>query len=388
MHGIIRPISASPAPSAAAIRLRALRERLHAWRGLLLIVVLPTALVAAYLFLMAADQYESEADFTVSVGGSTSISPGGFGELVGIGVTSQSQNAANSVTEYLRSHDVIAELRPRLDLVGMFRRPEADLLGRLRDASPSPERLLRYFRSKVAVRYDRDTGLTTMQVRAFRPDDAYVLARAMLELGERRVNAMNARSYADAVAAADRLLHDAERGVAITQTRMTAFRQSQRDINPQSSGEAQLRLVSDLRGNLAAARAQLGNMAGAIAPSSPQYVALSRQVRALGRQLGVEAGRLAGSGSAIAASVGDYESLQVRQQFAVKRYDAAAAAADKAREDARRQQLYLVRVVDANRPVESLYPRRWRIVATTFVALLLAYSIGWLIAAGVREHAA
>jgi capsular polysaccharide transport system permease protein len=35
-----------------------------------------------------------------------------------------------------------------------------------------------------------------------------------------------------------------------------------------------------------------------------------------------------------------------------------------------------------------MYPQRTKIVATAFIALLLVYGIGWLITAGVREHAA
>lgn len=47
----------------------------------------------------------------------------------------------------------------------------------------------------------------------------------------------------------------------------------------------------------------------------------------------------------------------------------------------------MVRVVEPNLPVKALYPQRLKIVATVFFALALAYAIGWLILAGVREHA-
>lgn len=388
MHGIIRPIPQTSEDSAAGLRLERVRAGLKAWRGFLLIVVLPTLILAGYYYLVASDQYESEAHFTVNAGGSSAIAPSGFGELVGLGVASQSQAAATSVADYMRSHDVVAQLVPRLDLVRMFRRPEADLVSELRDPAPTPELLLKYFRRMAQVRYDRDSGLTTLQVRAFRPDDAYALAQALLALGEKRVNAMNARSYADAVDSARRQLAEAEDAAARSQRSMTAFRQGQRDINPQSSGEAQLRLVSEMKGNLATARAQLDTMAGVVSRSSPQYVALARQVASMQREVAAQSGQLAGGGGTIAADLGGYEDLQVRQQFAAKRYEAAAAAFEKAREDARRQQLYLVRVVDANRPVKALFPHRTRIVFTAFVALLLAYGIGWLIAAGVREHSA
>ena len=66
----------------------------------------------------------------------------------------------------------------------------------------------------------------------------------------------------------------------------------------------------------------------------------------------------------------------------------AAASLEKAREQAIQQQLYLQRVVNPNMPVKALYPERGRILGTVLVSLLLIYSIGWLIVAGVREHAA
>jgi len=44
--------------------------------------------------------------------------------------------------------------------------------------------------------------------------------------------------------------------------------------------------------------------------------------------------------------------------------------------------------VNPNMPVKALFPERWRILATVLISLLLVYSIGWLIVAGVREHAA
>lgn len=388
MHGIIRPIPRSRPPSEARARIAAALGVAARWRNFLLIVALPSLMLAGYYYLVAADQYQSEAHYTVTAGGSSGATPGGFGQLLGIGIASDAQTAANSLNDYLRSHDVVAELQPRLDLLGMFHRPEADILNRLRDPAPTPELLLKYYRGKVKVHYDRETGLTTLQVRTFRPDDSWRLARALLELGERRVNALNARSYNDAVASAQRQLREAEIGAADTQRSLTAYRQDRGDINPQSSGEAQLQLVSQLKASLSAARAQLATMASAVSASSPQYVALSRQVRSLEREVSAQSGTIAGSGATIARDLGGYEALQVRQAFSQKRYDAAASAMEKAREDARRQQLYLVRVVDVNRPVKSLFPQRGRIVLTVFVALLLTYAIGWLILAGVREHAA
>ncbi|MBW6526771.1 lipopolysaccharide biosynthesis protein [Sphingomonas sp. RHCKR7] len=390
MHGIIAPAHdpvAEARPSALARLLAVARRR----RMLMLVVVLPTLLLAGYYYLIAADQYESQAHFLVKSADGPTASPSGFGQLLGLSGMGGSGGEAASVSDYLTSHDAVARLSRDIGLVERFRRPEADVVSRLSTADPTPEKLLTYYERKVSVETDHDTGITKLSVHAFRPDDAYEIIRHLLEMGEQRVNTMNARSYEDAIAASRRQLGEAETALAEVQGEITEYRQTRADVDPEGSGKAQIGLVSGLRANLAAAQAQLETTGAFVSHTSPQYVALSRQVRSLQAQLAAQSGRLAGEGGGertIAGNLGGYEDLRLRQEFAGKRYEAAAAALAQARERARRQQLYLVRVVEPNMPVKSLFPQRGKIVLTAFFALLLVYSIGWLIAAGVREHAA
>ena len=388
MHGIFAPAFEQPPEERPTLWSRA-KEVLHRRRMLILIVILPTLLLAGYYYLIASDQYQSEAHFVVRSADSPSSSPSGFGQLLGLTGSGGAGGDAASVSDYLQSHDAVAKLRQDIDLVDRFRRPEVDFLSRLRSADPTPESLLKYYDGKVSAKTDHDTGITTLTVRAFRPGDAYTIIRSLLDMGEQRVNAMNARSYNDAIASSRRQLAEAETAAAQVQGTLTDYRQNKADIDPEGSGKAQISLVSTLRANLAAAQAQLETTGAFISHSSPQYIALSRQVRSLQTQLAAQSGRLTGptDGRNIANNLGGYEDLRLRQEFAGKRYEAAAAALAQARDRAQRQQLYLVRVVDANMPVKSLYPQRGKIVLTVFLALLLVYSIGWLIAAGVKEHA-
>lgn len=370
-------------------RFRRWWEGASAWRYPVLLVLLPTLIVAAYYYLVAADQYESEAHFVVNSISSHGSSSSSLSLLLGSsegGGGAQTQTSA--VPDYLESHDAVAALRKRLDLVAMFQRPEADALSRLGEASPTPEILLRYYKKMVKVHYDRDTGITTLNVRAFRPADAYAIASQLLLLSEAQVNRMNKRRYQDAVSAAQAQVEVAENRVAQVQGRMTSYRQRSRDIDPEVSGESQIRLVSGLKAQLATVQAALATMSGTIGHSSPQYVAMQRQARSLQGQIAAQSAELTGGAATVASSLGGYEDLRVQQQFAAKNYEAAAASLVKAQEEATRQQLYIARVVDANVPVKSLFPQRERIVLITFIALCLAYGIGWLIVAGVREHAA
>jgi capsular polysaccharide transport system permease protein len=387
MHGIITPAAEArhqrPTPLQAAV----------AWmrrkRMFLLIVALPTLLVAGYYFLIAADQYESEAHLMVRTAESTPPVGAGIGQVLSLaGGSTAAQTDAMSVADYLTSHDAVDTLDRRIGLVQRFRRPEADVISRVR-STPTAESLLKYYRKQVSVRYNSETGITTVRVRAFRPGDSYAIINTMLQMGEQRVNMLNTRGQADALALSRRLLQDSEDQLAQVQRRLTGFRQTRGDIDPKGSGEAQITLVTGLESQLAGARAQLSAMSGLVSTTSPQYVALSRRVNALAAQVAAQSGRLAGGGSArnIASSLGDYEELRLRQEFAAKRYETAAAAFEKARDQVQKQQLYLVRVVAPNMPEKSLYPERWRILATVFFGLLLVYAVGWLIVAGVREHA-
>lgn len=389
MHGVFVPESGEDTQDSVGWR-EAVVGRIKRHRMFVTIVLAPLAAMAVYLYVFASNQYESEAHFMVrTVQGRSLPAASGVGQLLSLATGSTAaQSEAMSVADYLTSHDAVEELRRDDDLVGRFRRANADFLDRLWSDNPTPERLLTYYRRHVIVEYGSETGITTLKVRSFSPQDSYQLLARLLQLGEGRVNILNRRSYSDAVATSRRQLAEAEDGVAEIQGRMTRYRADKADIDPAASGQAQIGVVSGLTEQLASARAQLSAMGGLIDRTSPQYRAVAARVTALAAQVAAQSGRLAGGGKTIASDIGGYEDLKIRQQFAAKRYEAAAASLQEAREQALRQQLYIVRIVNPNVPVKSTYPKRLRILGTAAVALLLAYAIVWLLIAGVKEHAA
>jgi len=354
------------------------------------IVLLPTLLVAAYYYLVASDQYETEAHFVVRSSETPQAAPSGIGQALSMvgGPNSPSQSDALLVEDYLTSHDAVTALQKRLDLVTMFGRSRADPISGLWSAHPAPETLENYYNGKIDVKINSDDGIAVLKVRAFRPADAMAIINQLLLLSEDRVNAMNRRNYASSVATARRQVDDAVQAAASIQTQLTNFRQRQGDFNPQTTGQARVAMVAQLQSRLAEARAQEMAMAAALSPNSPQLVALRSLVSGLASQVAAENAKIANGPGNVATGLGTYESLQLRQEFAAKQYDMAAAALQKAQEDASKQQLFVLRLVDPNMPVKSLYPKRSRIVITVFLTLLLTYGIGWLIAAGVREHSA
>ena len=388
MSGIIRPSGAMELETKVAQQGR-FKNALYGYRWFIGLVLLPTLVVAGYYYLIASDQYESQATFVVRKAGVNGQS-GGVGQILGFSVgSSQAQSEARIIEEFLLSHDAVERLRKEDALVEKFRRDGTDMFSRLSFSDTTPEDLLKYYRKRVNVEFDADKGVSTLSVKAFSPEDALVLSRKLLSLGEEQVNAFNERTNAGEVGAAKRELEAAEKDMAEIQREMTEFRRTREDIDPAGTGKAQIGLVTELEASLAAQRARLKSIEGFISRSSPQYLSLAAQVRALEAQVAAQNSKLANnSGSkSIASRLGAYEELSVRQEFAGKRYVTAAAVYQQAVAEARKQQLYLVRVVEPNKPVKSLFPERGRIVLTLFFSLAIAYAIGWLMVAGVKEHA-
>lgn len=385
MHGIVRleDPGQSEQHEGWQTKVKAFASRYRWFLGL---VIAPTLIAAFYLYVFASDQYEAKADFVVRQADAKAQSDS-MGQLLGLEFgTSSTAKEAYLVSDYLLSHETVKRLRDENGLVAMFRHEFIDPLSRLWYSDPTPEQLLDYFEDQVHIVQDTETGISHLTVHAFTPQDAYEIGRKMLLLGEERINELNERTYRDQVAHSQRELRAAEEDLARVENRMTAFRREVDDIDPTGSGSAQIGLVSELTGELTAARARLQAMEGAISHDSPQYLAMRSQVNALEAQVANQSQRIAGSNSSIASRLGNYENLVVRREASAKRYGAAAAEFERAKAEAERKQIYLIRVVDVNNPVKALYPKRGKIVLIILLTLTFAYAIGSMVFAGLREH--
>ncbi|GEB88438.1 hypothetical protein ZMO02_00750 [Zymomonas mobilis subsp. pomaceae] len=358
-------------------------------RNFIIVVVIPILCLSAYYLLLASKQYESETHFVVRSDGQNAMPGTGLSQMMGaLGSSGGSQSEGVSVNDYLQSHDVVAKIKSQVDLVSMFRRPEADIIARLWFSNPTPETLLKYYLRHVRIKYETETGITNIKVRMFRPEDAYLLAQMLLKLGEDRVNEMNKRRYDSAVGVAKNQLQQAEDKITEIQVAITHFRRGDQDLDPKVTGETQIKLVSQLTAQLSQARAQLDSMKQTISPDSPQYIAQARQVEALEAVVNKQRNIMTSGQKAIVGGLGSYEELRIRQEFAAKRYESAAASLVRANETAMRQKLFIVHVVEPNMPVKSTYPKPLLTIAGVGLVLMIVYAIGWLIVAGTREHAA
>ena len=348
------------------------------------VVVIPTLIAAIYYLLIASPLYVSEARFVVRSAG---VAPSALGvALQGVGLSAAPSDAF-AVHEYVTSSESIADLQKRFDLAAMLGPRGADFATRYprpgeRRTSEGLQKALKRF---VVIGYDSTTGISTLRIEAFRATDAQRLGVALLDGGEALVNRLNVRSVNDAVADARLARDQAQVALTEAQRQITAFRNSEQFIDPTKSAAESSELIGRLMITIAELEAERSQVAAG-APQSPQLPGIDNRLAAYNRQLAAERAKIAGNASSLAPRVGAYEELSLKRELAGEQLSQTTAALLSAEQSARRQQLYLERIVSPTLPEEPLEPHRWRAILIVLASALLAYGIGWLVYAGVREH--
>lgn len=374
-----------PIPEALTFR----EERKPWWRrlpvGFLMVVALPTLLAAIYYLLIATPRYVSEARFTVRA--STQSQPSAIGmALQGVGLSTAPSDAF-AVHEYIKSRDALRELGRRYDIGAILNPPGADAFSRyprLWD-SRGEEGLYKGFNRFVVVGYDSTTGISTLRVEAFRAEDARQINQALLASGEQLINRLNERAMGDAVSEAQTARDEARTRVTDVQQQLTAFRNREGFIDPELAARESSSLIGGLLATVAQLRADRAQLVGE-APLSPQLPILDGRIAAYERQITAERAKVAGASTSLAPRVGIYTDLELQRELANRELAEATSALLSAQQEARRQKLYLDRIVNANLPDRPTQPRRWIAILTIFASAMLIYGVGWLVWAGVREH--
>lgn len=353
--------------------------------GFLVVVGLPTLVGALYYGVIASPRYVSESHFVVRSAGS--LQPTGLGlALQGVGFSAGTSDTF-AVHEYLSSRDSLKALQARFNIKAMLSPPTADWFSRARRPwdGPTEETLYNGFQRNLTVGYDATSGISTLRVEAFNAKDAKAINAAMLDSGEALVNRLNQRSAANAVRDAQVAYEKARADVTAAQQALTTLRNSAQFIDPRAAVAETTEVVGGLLTTIAQLRAERAQLA-AEAPSSPQLPTLDNRIAAYERQVAEARAKATGGAASLAPKIGAYEDLVMQREIADKVMAQATAALLTAEQEARRQKLYLDRIVEPSEPDKPMEPKRLMAILTIFASSLLTYAVGWLIWAGVREH--
>lgn len=359
------------------------------WRPLLslLAYLSPTLLTGLYFGLIASDRYVSTASFIVRTASKPS-GTSGLGTFLRMAGLARSDDDTYSVQNFILSRNAVQQLQDKLPLAEMYARPGADFAARYPSLiyGRTREELFKYYLRMTSVVNDTTTGITTLEVQAFRPDDAQAIATSLLDFSENLVNALNQRIHGDAMSAAQQDVSQDEERLTQAQIALTTFQNKETMIDPTTNSALNATLVGKLEIDLAQTQARIADMKAG-SPNNPGLVQLLRQAEVTRAQIDHERSQVTTSEQGLADKLGRYERLVLDREFATKALAVANTALDSARQEVRRKQLYIERIVEPNLSDHATMPYRVWSVFTVFMCNMLGALIVWIVSSGVREHA-
>jgi len=380
----VRSTTAKPTPAWARISNRALDYRrfsAHGKRwprliGLIFGFLIPAILVVGYIGFGISNQYTSEARFAVRGGEQIPISAS-----TGSASFTQAQDSL-IVVNYVKSRAIVEELEHTIGLRTMLSRGDIDWLSRFDQRDPI-EDLVKYWRWKVKTSVESPSGIITIQVSAFSPEDALKIGNAVVSASEQLVNSMSTRASRDAMQQAQNELTRAERRLSEVRVALQDLRNAQSTLNPRRTAEGINKLIGELR----LERARLEDDASAskrsnVGESAPQMQLLririqviADQIADLEHQLTSTTADIASMGT-VSGKITRFDELELERQIAEKQFTLATESFERARVNAERQKVYLTTFVTPLLPHDVAWPK-YRVLLS-LLGLAAVAALYWL----------
>ncbi|TXI01867.1 MAG: capsule biosynthesis protein [Rhizobium sp.] len=360
----------------------------------LLLVILPFLASSVYYAFIASDQYVAEARFAVravsGAGGDDKSDDGDSGQNTGSGVGALSMRSATQdayvVTSFIHSTEILRRIRGEIDYKAIFTRSDTDFLSRF-SASEPDEEFLKYWNDHVSAYIDVSSGIITLKIRTFSPDDSVKLANAIIGESEKLINELSERARNDIVQSMKADVEKSGKAYSDSLVALNQFQHASGLLSPEAQAKDSSTLLTGLLAQKLDFETRLFVMRQSHADNSPTYQQLSLAKDSLDAQIDkMKSGLTGPENASLAKALLEYSRLDTDRLIAEKLYESSQKNYDTVLAEALRKTLYLAVFVRPTLPEEALFPRR----ISTPLIILLALTVAWatlsLIWASVEDH--
>lgn len=335
-----------------------------------------------YLFI-ATDKFVSESKVTIK---QTGQQPSSFNiGFLSLGSPLVREDAM-FLKEYILSYDMLDYLERKLGLRNLYQSKEIDFFQRL-SSDATQEEFLKYYRKNIVkVMFDDVSGILTIKVFAFSPEDAKRINEAILEQCERYINAISHKIAREQMNFIEQELSYANQKMQIAKNNLIKFQNTYKVMDPTQEAQAKVALISQLEAQLTNQEAQLKTLLTYLKEDSFQVQALKNQIKALREQIEKEKAKMVGGDTKLNKLALEYLKLKLDADFAADVYKATLSAFETTRVEASRKLKNLVIIASPNLPEEALYPRKAYNLTLATVLLLLIYGILRIVIGIIKEH--
>lgn len=353
------------------------------------LVLLPSIIVTAYLYIIADDQYSSRVGFSVR-SEETSSAGDLLGNLSGLtGISSGSSKDTDVLFEYIQSQQLVKQIDTQANLKQLYSKPAYDPVFAF-NPEGSIEDLLEYWEDMVKIHYDAGTSLIELRVNAFTAQDAQIIAQAIFDASSEMINELSAISREDTTRYAKEELDKAFIQLKASRKALTLFRTSTQIVDPTADVQGQMGLLSTLQGQQAETLIELDLLIEVTKSDDPRIAHAKRKAEVIQNRINQERKKFGLGGEAgdntFAALVGQYEALVVDREFAEQTYLAARALYEAALAESQRQSRYLAAYVRPTLAETPEYPERLLLASTITLLLIMAWAIIVLTAYSIKDR--
>jgi capsular polysaccharide transport system permease protein len=335
----------------------------------------------------------SEAKFTISSGAIPKMD--GLGSVTGMPPMLIVQDT-QIVTNYIHSRTIVERLEHDVGLRDSYSSESIDRWARFRKDKPI-EKFTDYWVKMSDASIGFPSGIVTLTVRAFSPEDAKRIADAVVRLSEGLINDLNERMRHDTVAAAETDMRRAADELGRARLQLELARNAEGLLDVGQTSIALGGLLSGLESDLLRAQQEYQQQMRYVAETAPQMRILKSRIAAVSNQIeDMKAQVTTQNEKSISATaektfsekMTKFAELDLEQRIAEKRYALSVASVESARMMNERKMLYLHEIVSPALPEESKYPKRWLSVVMIFLASIIVWGVTVGMIVFVRNHMA
>jgi capsular polysaccharide transport system permease protein len=239
----------------------------------LLFIGLPIAVATWFYSVVAANQFISE--FKLSIRG-----PERGGEAPGAstGAIGPTVFDAFIVTELINSRQMVTDVSKAIDLRKIFSSSKGDFYYRLK-LPATQEDLVDHWKKVVASHFDMLTGIVTVSVRSFSPEESLLVAQTIAKAADEAVFKMSERARQDLVRFADEDVKRAEGVLDRKRGALRDFRVKEQIMDATRTAASSSDLLGTLRAQLSQSRQEEATyLSSGLQASAPQVVAVRNRI--------------------------------------------------------------------------------------------------------------
>lgn len=348
------------------------------------LLIVPPIAATVYYGLIASDQYQSEARFTVR-SSTPALGKDQLGRVSGLPSAKIVQDT-QIVTNFISSRAMLEALEQQIDIRPLYQGSDVDWISRLGDDA-TYEDFLAYWNGMTSTSVSPSSGIVTVKVRAFSPGDAQRILRIVVNSSEKAINDLNNRIWRDVILTAEENLKKATQDLQNIRERMLAQQNKSGVLTVEGSSAILTSLLTSVQSEKLALEQTYGVKLESISKDTPHMRVLAREIESKEEQIKELQQQIAGAdaGSNLADVSLDFQRLQFEKQLAEQQFASSIRTFEQVQFISKQQLMYLDSFLAPSLPDEAQYPRRLLLIACVTLASVVAWAASLGLLAVIRN---